>query len=353
LLFSLVGCGEPPAPDNAQPASGLVFVRVVGESTEIIRARIADGEERAVTVTPDRDERWPYWSQQAKRLVFQVALPGERSSSDLVLWNPVSQRESPLPATPSREERWPSWSPDGRSIAFAFRGGVPSSGVALAFWRKRRITLVAKAESSDFYLRPNFSPDGRLLVAQRRIAEQAGSSNLWLLSADAKSDPRPLTSDPEWNDSKAWFSRDGTRIIYTRRAPAGSDYTIWGIAAAGGAPYPVVAAAGGGHSARPSPARDELAFVTDRDGSSDVYLAELDGSNQRSLQRTPAYNEFAPRWSPDGEFLVVTRVPADIADFGSMSPRALARALVVVLDRSGKQRFEAAGAMPAWMPAWP
>jgi len=351
LLFSLAGCDEPSTSD-AHSSSGLVFVRVVGESSEIIRARIADGEERSVTRTPDRVERWPYWSQRANRLVFQVGEPEDRSSSDLVLWSPANRRESPLPPTPGREERWPSWSPDGRSIAYAFRGGVPSGGVALAFWRKRRITLIADTASDDFYLRPNFSPDGRLMVAQRRIAGQAGSSNLWLLSVDAKTAPRPLTSDPQWNDSKAWFARDGKTIIYTRHASAGNDYTIWGIAAAGGAPYPIIDGADRGHSARPSPTRDELVFVTDRDGSSDIYLADLDGSSQRSLQRTPAHNELAPRWSPDGEFLVVTRVPADIADFGSMNPRTLAQAHVVVLDRSGKQQFEAVGAMPEWMPAW-
>jgi Tol biopolymer transport system component len=323
----------------------------VGDSNEIVRVRIADGKEQAITMTPDRDERWPYWSQKANRLVFQIGLPGERNSSDLVLWNPVRRRESPLPPTPGREERWPSWSPDGRSIAYAFRGGIPDSGVALAFWRKRRIELIALATSGDFFLRPNFSPDGRLLVAQRRIAEKTGSSNLWILSLDA--DPRALTSDPEWNDSKAWFSRDGARIVYTRRAVAGADYAVWGIATEGGAPYPIVAGTNGGHSARPSPVRDEIVFVTDRYGSSDVFLAELDGSAQRSLQRTPDHNELAPRWSPDGEFVVVTRVARELGDFGNMSPRVLAQAHIVVLDRNGRQRFETVGAMADWMPAWP
>jgi Tol biopolymer transport system component len=165
--------------------------------------------------------------------------------------------------------------------------------------------------------------------------------------------PKPLTSDPEWHDSKAWFARDGMQIVYTRRAAAGSDYSVWGIAAAGGAPYPIIAGAGSAHSARPSPARDEIAFVTDREGSSDVFLANLDGSGQRSLQRTPAHNELAPRWSPDGEFVVITRVAREVADFGSMSQRTLAQAHVVVLDRNGKQRFDAVGAMADWMPAWP
>lgn len=352
-LFAAVACGEPSEVGHARSASGLVFVRVVGDSNEIVRARLADGEEQAVTSTPDRDERWPYWSEEAERLVFQVGLPGERTASDLVLWNPVTRQESPLPPTPGREERWPDWSPDGRSIAYAFRGGIPGGGVALAFWRERRITLVARSTLDDFFLRPNFSPDGRMLVAERRVAGQPKSSNLWLLSAEPGVDPRPLTSDPEWNDSKAWFSRDGMQIVYTRRPVAGNDFSVFGIPVAGGAPYPIIAGASDGHSARPSPARDEIAFVSNRDGSSDVFLADLDGSAQRSLRRTPDHNELAPRWSPDGEFVVVTRVAREVADFGSMTPRAFAEAHIAVLDRNGKQHFEAVGAMADWMPAWP
>jgi Tol biopolymer transport system component len=99
--------------------------------------------------------------------------------------------------------------------------------------------------------------------------------------------------------------------------------------------------------------RDEIAFVSDRDGSSDVFLAELDGSAQRNLQHTPDYNELAPRWSPDGEFVVVTRIAREVADFGSMNQRTLEQAHIVVLDRNGRQHFEAVGAMADWMPAWP
>jgi Tol biopolymer transport system component len=351
LLCLVVGCGSEPAAVGARPAGGLVFVRVVAGSTEILRARLSDSEERVVTRTPDRSERWPYWSEAAKRLVYQVSRPDRRNDSDLVLWNPATQREAALPRTPRREERWPGWAPDGSAIVYAFRGGTPASGVALARWRDHRITLLASAGPDDFYLRPNFSPDGRSLVAQRRIAERSDSSNLWLLSADAA--PVALTSDPAWNDSKAWFSRDGTKIVYSRHPADGDDYDIWGIPAMGGDPYPIVAGPDGAHSARPSPSRDEIAFVSDRDGSADLFLADLDGKHQRSLGRTPDRNELAPRWSPDGELVVVTQVAREVGDLGSMNPQALAQSRIAVFDRNGKQLFEAAGAMPDWMPAWP
>ena len=38
-------------------------------------------------------------------------------------------------------------------------------------------------------------------------------------------------------------------------------------------------------SARPSPVRDEIAFVSDRDGSSDVFLADLGAFRPEDLHR--------------------------------------------------------------------
>jgi Tol biopolymer transport system component len=350
LLLGTAGCGAPSVDEPDEAPRGLVFIRVVGDSTEVVRVRISDGEERFVTRTPNRGERWPYWSEPARRLIFQVSRRKDPNGSDLVIWDPATKREAPLPRTPQRQERWPGWSPDGAAVAFAFRGGAPAGGVAFAWWRERRVELIAESGPDDFFLRPNFSPDGRRLVAQRRVAGDRRASQLWLLSRDAP--PRAITSDPAWQDSKAWFTRDGSQIVFTRQDAAEGDYDVWGVRADGGVPWPIVGGPTLDHSARPSPTRDEIAFVSNRDGSSDPFLANTDGGGQRSLQRTPHDNELAPRWSPDGELVVVTRIAAELADFGSMGDRTLGQSRIAVLDRSGRQLFETNGAMPDWMPAW-
>jgi Tol biopolymer transport system component len=323
---------------------------MVAGATRLHRARISDGAIRTVTAAPGRDERWPYWSQDAQRIVFQVGDADDRTRSDLVLFDPAAAVETALVATPNRTERWPGWSPDGRSVVYAFVGGTPMSGVALVEWRNRHIRLAARAGLDDWFLRPNFSPDGERLVAQRRIAGARRGSNLWILAPAAE--PRRLTFDPGWIDSKAWFTRRGDRVIYTRKALNGGPYDIFGIDAAGGSPVAVVASAADDHSARPSPTRDEIAFVSNRNGSADIFLARLDGSEVRVLDRSPDTNDLAPRWSPDGERIVATRVDPEIADFGSMHRSGYASARIVVFDREGRQLFETRGMMPDWMPAW-
>jgi Tol biopolymer transport system component len=326
-----------------------VFIRIVDGRPDVMRARISDGAVRAVTTTPDRTERWPYWSNGARRLVYQIGDSDEPGGSDLVLWDPKTASETKLVTTPQRSERWASWSPDGRWLAYAFLGGRPMSGIAGVDWRRRETTVIARAGRRDFFLRPNFSRDGRLIVAQRRIPGHA-SSNLWILSSAAA--PRRLTVDPDWNDTKAWFTRDGSRIVYTRRPEAGGHFDVISIALTGEDRNAIAASEANEHSAQASPTRDEVALVSDRDGSSDIFLADLDGGSLHNLLRTPYRNELAPRWSPDGERLVVTTVPGHVANFGSMNAAALQRARLVVLDRQGNELLDTPGAMADWMPPW-
>jgi Tol biopolymer transport system component len=343
-------CQETPAAARRSASDGLVFIRVVDGSTEVMRTRISDGAVRAVTSTADQSERWPYWSHDARRVVFQVTDRDDPSKSDLVLWDPATEREAKFPPTPHREERWPCWSPDGRFLAYAFRGGRPPSGIALTDFRKHRTILLAGSGRRDYYVRPNFSPDGRLLVAQRRIPEKEGS-NLWILSTTAP--PRRLTTDPAWRDTKAWFTRDGSRILYTRQPAAGGSFDVASIAVDGEDLRTILGSEANEHSARASPTRDEIVLVSDRDGSSDIFLADLDGRSLRNLRPTPRRNELAPRWSPDGERIVATSFPAEVGDFGSIGVSAFEHARLVVLDREGNLLLETPGLMADWMPPWP
>lgn len=346
----LWACSEAPRVAGA-PAEGLVFVRVVDGSTEVMRARLSDGAVRPLTRTADREESWPYWSQTAGLLVFQARAKGAETQTDLVLWDPRTGDERPLvPASP-RDERWPGWSPDGRRVVYAFRGGRPPAGVAIANVAAGRARVVAASGPRDFFLRPNFDPVGERLVAQRRGSDGRGSQ-LWILTNRAP--PRPLTRDPAWFDMKAWFTRDGSRVIFSRRPASGGPHDVVSVAPDGsdlrvhaGDPR------ADDHSARPSPTRDEFAFVSDRAGSFDVFVADLADGRARRITDTPDVNEFAPRWSPDGERLVVIVKDATTGAPRLDDPESLASIRLRALDRDGRVLFEAPGYSPDWMPAWP
>jgi Tol biopolymer transport system component len=351
LLAALAAaCNGSPIDPASRVSDGLVFVRRVASSSEIARARIADGAVRPVTRTPDREEAWPYWSEPARRVVFEVSAAARDARSDLVLWDPRSGNEIPLAATPARDERWPDWAPGRPALAFAFRGGDPPSGIAIFEVDSGRVTLVARGGERDFFLRPSWSKDGARIVAQRRAADGAGSA-LWV--AEPGGQARALTADPAWFDWKPFFTRDGSEVVFSRRPTPEGAGVVAVIATGGGEPRVLPLEQDADlHSARPSPARDEIAFVAERDGAAVVFLADLAGGMARALTRAAERQAFAPRWSPDGERLVVTTTPPGTPMPRLADPDGLAQTKLLVLDREGNELFETPGMMPDWMPAW-
>jgi Tol biopolymer transport system component len=336
-------------------AEGLVFARRAGESLDLFRLRLSDGAVRALVSTSDRDESWPSWSPGAARVLYQAESRGV--ASDLFLLDPATGETSQATRTPAREEHWPAWAPDGRAFAYAFRGGRPGAGIAAratAAAPADAPELLASAEPPLLYLRPELSPDGRSAVAQQRRDAQDTATDLWILPRVPGAAPRLLVADRAWHQFKAAFTRDGARVIFSRRPRAGGAHSIWSIAAAGGEPVVLFESPGSDqHSARPSPARDELAFSSTRagNGSFDLFVGALDGGAPHALCNTPERDELAPRWSPDGERIAAIAVPRGSQPKLADLP-ALHETRIVVFDREGKRLVETEGMMPDWMPAW-
>ena len=324
------------------------MVRILDGSNEIVRMRLADSAVRAVTATPEVDETWPYWSPLAGRLAYLTSTPGGRH--DLMLWDPDQEAASKLARTPLRDEQWHVWSPRRPEIAFAFRGGKPPAGIAIADLASGARRVIAVAGWSDFFLRPSFSPDGEWLVAQRRDSSGRGSS-LWRIHAG--STPQPLTQDPTWYDAKPVYTRDAREILFLRRAAAGGPRDILAIAPSGGSARTLASTpASDERSVIPSPRRDEIAVVSDRDGRSALYLAPLSGGTLRELSSDRSRHYYSPRWSPDGERLVAISTRKSDGEPRLSDPRDLAETRVVVFDREGRVLVDTPGFMPDWMPPW-
>jgi Tol biopolymer transport system component len=328
-----------------------VFVQREGAGSDLARARLADGAVRTLWRTADRDEAWPTWSDAAKRLAFQVGGRHAREPSDLWTWQPGQDEPSPIWTTPRRDEAWPAWSPVAAQLAFAFRGGAQEPGVAVvAFEGGAQVAVpIASVAPPALYLRPRFAPDGGSLIAQQRNGDD---SELFVLVRGHE--PRALTHDPAWFHLKGAFTRDGARVVFTRRPRAGGPSQVASVDLSG-SDLRVLAGAdrSDAQSGTPSPTRDEVAFVASRDGNFELYLVPQGGGAPTRLSQTPDQDEGAPHWSPDGERIAVTLAPREQPGGAPRrSEEALEGARVRVVDRSGQVLFEAPGLMPDWMPAW-
>jgi len=336
------------------PASGgLVFVREEGGNADLMRARLSDQSVVRSTHTPEREERWPYWSSVTGLVVFQVRPYDASLRTDLRLWNPTTGEETVLTRTARRDERWPAWSPTAPELAYSFKTPRGPAGIALYDTERKRTRIVARTASRDSFRRPEYAPEGRRLVAERSTPSQL--SRLWLLEPGRS--PRSLTKGPKRVDGKASFAPDGASLVFTRRLSLDGPADMVRLElATGEVSHLAGLPEADDHSGKLSPVRDELGFVSDREGSKDIFLVELPDGVPRNLTRTPDLNEGAPRWSPDGELLVILRWPRDPPaaeeSRDEMRPDP-ASARIAVLDRSGRVLLETRGTMADWMPAWP
>jgi Tol biopolymer transport system component len=212
------------------------------------------------------DVRDPVWSPDGQRIVFKQLVVG--NTDDVYVMNAdgsglriLMHRASDVPLV---------WSPDGRRIALtAFPRGVTPPRqeeqdlyVVEVDGSVKRLLTRNVSESSLAW-----SPDGRKIAFVRM---RAGVHDVYVTHADGS----------------------GTRRIARGVRESGDTYL------------------GPGPSPAWSPDGRKIAFISNRTGTSEIYVMNADGSGQRRLTRNTA-SEFAPVWSPDGTKIAFERRRGD------------------------------------------
>lgn len=177
----------------------------------------------------------------------------------------------------------PSWSRDGRRLSFAAPepSGATDLFVADASGQHRaNLTRTASASESE----PDWAPDGRRLVVERDGA-------LVLVDADGARE-RPLVAGRE----PAW-SPQGRQIAFVSDR-AGSD-DLYLVAVASGRPSRLTSLPTGETAPAWSPDGRRLAFLSDETGATDVYSVDVSSGTVARLTQDAA-TEGPPAWSTDG-----------------------------------------------------
>ena len=156
-------------------------------------------------------------------------------------------------ATADRDLFWPNYSPDGAKLLFVSEGADKTGQLHVLDVATGRDDVLLELEDAEAY--PKFSPDGSLILLQKRIN---GNAEICIMNPEG-SELRNLTNNPARDAFPSW-SPDGNRI----------------------------------------------AFVSNREGNYDVfsiYMMNADGSNPHRIYYTYAISNF-PVWSPDGRTLI-------------------------------------------------
>ena len=236
----------------------------------------------------------------------------------------------------------------------------------------RQTRLVEAAPNLDLGL-PVWSPDATRIAFTRFTGPAddpgGGDHDIWVANADG-SEARPFATGPGWQ----WFPRwspDGEWIAYTEEAaggpwlssgPVGPDVgqgpqgpvfpganapsrpeaELWLQAADGsGEPVRITNVAGDDRSSAWSPDGARLVFDSTRDGNTELYVVDADGSNPVRLT-DEAGEDWAASWSPDGRTIAFTSDRSGLAQIWAIAP-----------DGSGATQLtdDPIGALwPSWSP---
>lgn len=199
----------------------------------------------------------------------------------------------------------PSWSPDGTQLAYeSDRDGDSEIYVLdLATGEERQVT-----DDPADDLTPAWSPDGTKIAF---VSHRDGNSDLYWIAADGDeaggSGVSRLTASPGADYDPAW-SVDGTRIYFAHEPLDGEDppdLYLLNVPSASRPepPPPTPLKAGGAYQPAASPDGTRVAFVSDRTGVSQIFVADATGSAVRQVTRDPT-NKSSPSWSPGGRRIV-------------------------------------------------
>ncbi len=219
------------------------------------------------TLTDDSSwfDIWPSFSPDGQEVVFTRApVRGDRRAR---LWQVSLSGGVPHSLTPADFERdctRPDWSPDGKTIAFRAAGRSRSQGRGNAFlydtpgaiWLLTVATGAMKPltnyrQNDDYY--PHWSSDGHWLYISRQSIQGPSNMDIWRI--DFRGKEERITSHPT--------------------------YDVYGV---------------------PSPDGKQLSFTSDRDGTRNVWVIDMNKGEKDATQFTFSGGRGAT-WSPDGRWI--------------------------------------------------
>ena len=233
----------------------------------------------------------------------------------------------------------PSWAPDSQTVIYSSEADG-NSDLYVVDLRGRVRTRLSQTASNEGH--PAYAPDGTTIAFE---TDRDGNYEIYKARANGEG-PLRLTFDPARDMAPSW-SPDGRWIVFmsTRDNPEFDVYrmdadgkNVQRLTTGGTGMYPQFAPDGGHiamHVARdvhvlslkslqlrrlthepmngmyPTWSSDasQIAFMSWRNGRTELFTAKANGIEQQMLVSMPAGDAVDPRWSPDGGHIAFVHVP--------------------------------------------
>jgi len=200
----------------------------------------------------------------------------------------------------------------GRIVYFAGADHSPDNSLEIYLIHpdgSGKIQLTHNHVSDDS---PALSPDGQQIAF---VSNRDGNDEIYIMptpasqaQADANdSHPTRLTNNPGSDGSPQW-SPDGKKIVFQSDRDGNSEIYVMNADGSGVTRLTNNPAADG--EASWSPDGRQIAFDSDRTGNAEVYVMRADGSGIKDLTNNPAI-DVGPDWSPDGKRIAYISASSD------------------------------------------
>ncbi|MBN1766821.1 MAG: PD40 domain-containing protein [Sedimentisphaerales bacterium] len=231
-------------------------------------SRITENEDRNVVIGP------PVLSPTEPILIYsQMLLSDKNSGSVSKLYNSVKKKYK-------------------SGIPLAYQSSIYKQNIGTP--GKTRITYGNRTD-----LCPAFSPDGRkILFCSNRTGP---NPTLWQINISGGGGITKLTNTYS-EDYAPCFAQDKSLIAYTSHPPGAESPQVWTVSPVGLLPTQLRE----GQSPQISPDSSRILFVrSDKDsGKSQLWLMNIDGTEETQLTTNRDYDIKDARWSFDGQKIV-------------------------------------------------
>lgn len=271
-------------------ATQLAYLSDQTGNKEVYVMEAVDGSRSRRVTSNGRINLFPDWSRDARRLIYTSYRGGLPDIWSLGRGADKGGRLlMDLPPEYKAQDRYRAIFGPGRGeITFVMhRDGNTDIYTSEASGRNlRRLTSHRAIDLS-----PSFSPDGKRMVF---VSDRTGSPQLYLMDL-ATREERRLTYRGQYNASPAW-SPTGEWIVYAARTGL-ENLDLYLIDPDTLYTYPLVLHPRVDQDPAWSPDGRKIAFASDRRGTRDIYVVNLDGKDPQRITRGEG-DCTAPAWAP-------------------------------------------------------
>lgn len=299
LYLQLVNGGNPLRLKDAKAAgkpawspdgSRIAFIRRDGA---IYVMPALGGAPRRVSISNAATRGDLAWSPAGAFFVFTG--PGQGLCAVSVDGGEVHQLTKP----PAGSDISPALSADGSALAFVRRTSAFNSGVFVMPLNRDGIAAgAAKQLTSGVWDigALDWTADGREIVFAGSTG--SGNSSLWRIARNGGNPTR--FPAPTMVSAEPSVARQAGRMIYLTRHIETKIFKL-PLGTRVGEPRPLIEADGDQRDLGVAPNGERIAFVSNRTGSKEIWVANSDGSDQTQLTFFNGPSVGSPRWSPDGK----------------------------------------------------